>query len=186
MQALQVRKAAVLDYKVSDDPDTMSLKSVIFTKDGDPDLDGDTYDKDIVVTEVEPLPMLPMHDRRQLPVGKVEDVDTSKNIATTEGVIYRNVSKGGDIAILIEKGLIDAVSIGFRALKYEIVRDDDLPWGIGYNYKEIELQEISIVDEPAVPEARITEYKQKTKAERDTLRELYAVTRELQSYMARI
>lgn len=142
------------------DNETMSLEAVIFTKDGEPDLDGDTYDKDIVVSiEKEPLPMLAMHDRYNLPIGKVNEIDDSSDVVTFDGLIYRDISTGSDVAKLIERDLLDSVSMGFYPNKYDVIEDDDLPWGIGFNFTDISLSEISVVDIPAVPEAVITDFK---------------------------
>lgn len=155
-----IRKQCKIIGSKAESKDVMSLVAEIFTKDSEPDADYDTYDKDIIVQSEDPLRTLFMHDRYQKPFGKVNKVNDQDDQVTVEASILRRMTDGNDIAIAIEEELLDSVSMGFKANKYEVIENEDYGWwGFGRNYKDITLTEISIVDVPAVPTARILEAK---------------------------
>ena len=67
-----------------------------------------------------------------------------------KGEIFPDVSRGSDAISLIRRGMIGATSIGFRGKEYEGNKKG------GYDFKEIELVEVSLVKSPANPKAQIT------------------------------
>jgi HK97 family phage major capsid protein/HK97 family phage prohead protease len=105
-----------------------------------------------------PLALLHQHNHSK-PIGKaVFGKPTAKGIQFTAEIASTNVdgelknrldTAWGEVAL----GLIRAVSIGFRPIKYAF-RDDG-----GVDYQEIEIYELSIVTVPALPEAVITQVK---------------------------
>ena len=187
---LVIRKFVKIRRKQTDEPNAkyMELAGSIFQKDAEPDLDGDTYSDEIVVDAMDPLPFMFMHQRSLPNIGRVDEVDAESEEVTVGGVLFRRTNSGNDVAENIEEGMYDAFSMGFIPNEYKIIRDDDLPWGLGYEYLKITLVEVSVVDEPAVPTARITDYKSKSNVrpwlykhyeEQVKIRRLMQVTAEL-------
>lgn len=105
-----------------------------------------------------PLVLLHQHDAKQ-PIGRV----TFKN-PTAKGIEFDaeipQIDEPGSLKDRVDTawgeikyGLVRAVSIGFRPLKYAF-RDDG-----GIDYQEIEIFELSSVSIPALPQAVITAVK---------------------------
>lgn len=118
---------------------------------------GDTVNP-LGVKYLNPLALLWHHDPT-LPIGKVYfDKPTKKGVAfeaeipeVPEG--YGNLKERVDTAWgEVKFGLVRAVSIGFRPLKYAYTDD-------GVDYEESEVYELSTVAIPALPEAVITAVK---------------------------
>jgi len=105
-----------------------------------------------------PVALLHQHNHNK-PIGKaVFGKPTAKGIQFTAEIANTDVSgelknrldtAWGEVSL----GLIRAVSIGFRPIKYAF-RDDG-----GVDYQEIEIYELSIVTVPALPDAVITQVK---------------------------
>lgn len=105
-----------------------------------------------------PMPLLWQHDAHQ-PVGNVEFAKPTKS-----GIPFRaRLAKVEEAGILrdrvdlawqsLKAGLVRAVSIGFRSLAHESMRDG------GLHFKEWEWMELSLVTIPANSEAVITAVK---------------------------
>jgi len=102
-------------------------------------------------------PLLWSHDQRSLPVGKIlwikvagegdeaELIGKARFNETTELAV--------DVAKLVKSGDLTGISVGFRPLEFE-TRDEG-----GREFKSQELLEVSVVNVPANPEARITAFK---------------------------
>lgn len=105
-----------------------------------------------------PLPLLHQHDHDS-PIGKVVfKTPTKKGIEfEAEIPVVEEEGKLRDRLELawaeVKLGLISAVSIGFRPLKYSFLSDG------GVDYQEIEIFELSIVTVPCNAEAVITSVK---------------------------
>lgn len=105
-----------------------------------------------------PLVLLHQHNHEE-PIGQVVfKKPTSKGIdftATIPNVIEPGLLKDRvDMAWgEIKYGLVRAVSIGFRAIKYAFTDDG------GVDFQEVEIYELSSVSIPALPEAVITSIK---------------------------
>lgn len=105
-----------------------------------------------------PMPLLLHHDSR-LPVGHVELAKPTKDGIPFEAKIEQ-LDEEGTLKDRLDEAwqsvklkLIRGVSIGFRALKWEIMKDG------GYNFTEWEWLELSLVTIPANQEATITQIK---------------------------
>lgn len=94
------------------------------------------------------LNMLFQHNRSEI-IGRWENFKIRGNLVIGEGKIYPDVSKGADVMKLISYGNIGATSIGFKAEEY---RYNDKN---GVDYEKISLVEVSMVDAPANPKARL-------------------------------
>jgi HK97 family phage prohead protease len=88
-------------------------------------------------------------------VGKWLEIREDEKGLYVKGQLTPNHSKANDIRALLKHGAIDGLSIG-----YFIVDDEPNGYG-GRNLKQIELIEISIVEEPADLGASITGIKSK-------------------------
>lgn len=117
-----------------------------------------------------PLPLLHQH-RYDSPIGVVrfgkptkQGIEFDAEIPEIDepGLLKDRVDMAwGEI----RHGLVRAVSIGFRALKYAF-RDD------GIDYQEVEIFELSTVTIPALPDAVISSVKAMRPLSADTIREL--------------
>jgi HK97 family phage prohead protease len=99
-----------------------------------------------------PLPLLSQHDHH-LPIGtihvaKVTDgqIEIEAEIAKDTGLEYVETAYKQ-----IKHGLVRGLSIGFRALDYDFIKDSD-----GIRFKQWEMLEVSAVTIPANSEAAIT------------------------------
>lgn len=150
-----VQRAYSLFDVQSVDADQRVFKGIATTP--NPDRVGDTINP-LGVQFKNPLPLLHQHDHDE-PVGLVEfGRPTKDGIAFTaeiprieeEGPLKERVDTAwGEI----KYGLVRAVSIGFRPIKYAF-RDDG-----GIDFQETEVYELSMVTIPANAEAVITAVK---------------------------
>jgi len=118
---------------------------------------GDTINP-LGATFKNPLPLLHQHDHRS-PIGLVRFSKPTKDGIEFEAEIPV-IDEPGPLKDRVDTawgeikhGLVRAVSIGFRALKYAF-RDDD-----GIDFQEVELYELSAVTIPANAEAIISAVK---------------------------
>ncbi len=98
------------------------------------------------------LRMLFQHERSEI-IGKWVSLEIDEKGVLGTGIIFEEVSRGKDVKSLLKRGVLNSVSIGFRATKYKA---NDLG---GYDFTQIELTETSIVDTPANPHALILSVK---------------------------
>ena len=99
--------------------------------------------------------MLFNHDRNQI-LGQWTKFEIQDNNVVGYGK-FSDVTKARDIKTLINDKILNSVSIGFKAIEWDRRDDDDYEYPI--NFKEIDILETSIVDEPANPKADILETK---------------------------
>lgn len=105
-----------------------------------------------------PMPLLWQH-RHDSPVGKVRfDKPTAKGITFTAEL--SQIDEPGTLKDRLDEawqsvklGLVSAVSIGFRALKYDVMSEG------GLRFKETEVYELSLVTIPANSQAIIAAVK---------------------------
>lgn len=105
-----------------------------------------------------PLPLLHQH-RHSEPIGLVKfDKPTAKGIEFEAEIPV--IEEAGPLKDRVDTawgeikhGLVRAVSIGFRPLKYAYKEDG------GIDFQEVEIYELSSVTIPALPEAVITQVK---------------------------
>ena len=89
------------------------------------------------------LRMLKGHNRQDI-IGKWNKLEiTDKGVIAT-GELFVDTTIGKDVRVLIDKGVLNEVSIGFQATDYKFSDDED-----GIVFKEIQLVEVSIVDKAA-------------------------------------
>lgn len=118
-----------------------------------------------------PLPLLHQH-RHDTPIGTVTFGRPTKRGIEFDAEIPdidepAALKERLDVAWgEIKHGLVRAVSIGFRPLKYAYKEDG------GVDYQEVEVFELSSVTIPALPEAVITAVKSMTPIPVDALREI--------------
>ncbi len=109
--------------------------------------------------------MLWQHDPGQ-PIGVWDEVREDATGLWVKGRILAQVEKGREVAVLVEAGAIDGLSIGYRTVKAE--RN-----GKGQRLlSELELWEVSLVTFPMLPEARVAA---KAEALDDDWRDMAAV-----------
>lgn len=102
------------------------------------------------------------HSSRTWPVGSWSDVkkDLKAEPPTTAGK-FNFLPAGGPVEVIdqafwmVQHGAIRTVSIGFMPLELEIIehKNDESPWGYGYDILKSELYECSLVPIPAQPDA---------------------------------
>lgn len=93
--------------------------------------------------------MLYAHDYTSLPIGKCTEVkvDSGKLVATAT---FADHPMAETVLRLVDGGFLNATSVGFRPIRYEINEERR-----GLDFEEQELLEFSIVPVPANPEALI-------------------------------
>lgn len=128
-------------------------------------------DNDIVeskgATFALPLPLLWQHDSNR-PIGEVIEATVSeKGIEFTARIA--KIDEAGSLKDRLDEawqsiksGLVKCVSVGFKALDYEFIKDT-----YGLHVKTWELYELSVVTIPANADAVITSVKQIKKAFND-------------------
>lgn len=110
---------------------------------------------DNTVSKKTTIPMLYNHDRNQV-IGKIDlSLDDSGLIA--KGTFNLNDQKAQNVKDLVDMGALDSMSIGLLVKDYEPV-DAQRPFG-GWNIKDAEVVETSIVTVPANEQALITDVK---------------------------
>lgn len=121
-----------------------------------PDRYGDTIDQtgwDTASYERNPV-LLWAHDYSTPPVGKVGALDKSGDL-TARGIEFTPEAMhpfGAQVGEMVKAGFLNTVSVGFLPKRWEERRDEDGAF-LGYNFKEAELLEISVVPVPANPQA---------------------------------
>ncbi len=108
-----------------------------------------------------PIRMFLGHDRSAGAIGgfPIDKVKEQKQGLKVEGHINLEVQRGQEAFALAKQGVLTDLSIGFMAVNVDFERRSGREIRV---IKEIELSEISIVDEPANPKATITDVKAKT------------------------
>jgi len=134
---------------------------------GNVDLDDDVivvgaFAKTIVAHKARherPVRMLMGHDRFAGLIGgfPIDKVVEQKQGLKVEGQINLEVQRGREAFSLAKMGVLSDLSIGFIATDVEFQKRGQREIRL---IKEIDLREISIVDEPANPKATINEVKQ--------------------------
>lgn len=111
-----------------------------------------------------PIRMFLGHDRFAGAIGgfPIDKVKEQKQGLKVEGHINLEVQRGQEAFALAKQGVLTDLSIGFMATAVDFERRSGKEIRV---IKEIELHEISIVDEPANPKATITDVKADKKAE---------------------
>jgi uncharacterized protein len=100
--------------------------------------------------------MLYQHDPAQ-PIGVWERLHEDARGLFVRGRLTTDVAKARDVRALMKSGAIDGLSIGFKALKGRRNPANGLR-----RLTEIDLWEISVVTFPMLPDARITNVKQRS------------------------
>lgn len=111
------------------------------------DLVGDVVDPAGAVYEL-PVPLLAYHKHDQ-PVGAVTEAHVTERGIRVRAKLSRGVQLADELWTLIKDGAVNAVSIGFRALK-----STPLPSG-GLKYERWRWLELSLTPVPANPDATI-------------------------------
>jgi HK97 family phage prohead protease len=151
----EVKKAYSLFEVKSVDADKRVFEGIATTP--TPDRTNDIV-QPLGVSFKNPLPLLHQHDHSQ-PVGLVEfDRPTEKGIKFRAEI--PNIPEPGALRDRVEMawqeikyGLVRAVSIGFRPIKYAFMDN------LGIDYQEIEVYELSMVTVPANADAVISAVK---------------------------
>lgn len=101
--------------------------------------------------------MLWQHDPK-MPIGRWDLMREDAHGLYVEGQMFLDLEKGREAHTLMKEGVIDSLSIGFQLLKAKRNAEQ------ARQIEEVKLFEISLVTFPANAEARITEYKDLSKA----------------------
>src|SRR5580704_4210724 len=100
------------------------------------------------------------HDSSAPPIGKVSNISVSKNqlVATVQFLTADVYPLADMIFKMYQKGFLNAVSVGFLPIDYEIdMPDEDSASPMGVRFTQVELLEISAVTVPANPEALVVD-----------------------------
>ena len=159
-----IRKQADFIQEFSNDVEEINTIKAIITTFDNTDKVGDIMQKGCLDNfirkfdnnETGVIKMLFNHDRNEI-LGQWIKFEIQDNKVIGIGK-FSDVTKAKDIKTLIEDGILDSVSIGFKAIEWD--RRDDDQYEYPVNFKEIEILETSIVDAPANPNANILETKE--------------------------
>ena len=92
--------------------------------------------------------MLFNHDRAGGPIGRWDSFYEDKTGLMAKGTILGGIQKGSDVVAMLEGKALGSMSVGLRgSVKYNVGRVSHI--------KSTHLVEVSIVDWPANPRARI-------------------------------
>lgn len=95
-----------------------------------------------------PVPLLWMHNHRE-PVGWVRAIDVGTSELRIEAEFATGVGRADEIWAMVDRGLVDSFSIGFRSLQSEPLANG------GLRFTKWELLEVSCVSVPANADAKI-------------------------------
>lgn len=154
--------------------DSTKVISAVMSRVGEVDRDGDMmlkgcFDKALAEFEAMGLSMPFQHDRTEL-VGKWTSMKMEGDDLVGEGEIFTDVGKGADAVKLIQRNVIRGVSLGFRARSWDAMEFFDRDEGneercsYGYDFSDVVIVECSLVDNPALMSAQISEIRQKALA----------------------
>jgi HK97 family phage major capsid protein/HK97 family phage prohead protease len=158
MEQTMNRAYSILNIK-SADKQTRTIKGVATTP--TPDRMGDVIEP-LGVKFKNPMPLLWQH-KSDKPIGQVSFKKPTKDGIDFEAIlpdvsgkpdnseVRKRVEEAWDS---IELGLVGAVSIGFKAIEYNFMKDTD-----GIHFIETEVMELSLVTIPANSEAVISTFK---------------------------
>lgn len=114
---------------------------------GNLDYVGDIIERGAVKTIPSYLPMYWYHDPAEI-VGEWTEFSDDEHGLYAKGHIFTDVSRGADAAALIDHGVLDGLSIGFRNKKSEVRRGTR-------HLMHIDLAEASLTAIPANDQARM-------------------------------
>lgn len=103
-------------------------------------------------------------------IGKWTVMEEDEKGLYVEGELTPGHSKAQDVYALLKHGAISGLSIGYRPVKYEENQNG------GYDLKEIDLVEISVVESPADNNAHVSDIKNIDEA--NSLKEIEAYLRD--------
>lgn len=151
-----IRKAFVTKVDSGEAPRT---KRFTITTDS-VDRDGDTIAVDgwDISNYMKNPVVLWAHDSRTLPIGKALEVIASPGkLSAVDEFTTRELNPLGDMVYnLVDQGFLNAVSVGFRPIKWSFNEDrGGSGWMPAYDFLEQELLEHSVVPIPANPDALI-------------------------------
>ncbi len=115
-----------------------------------------------------PIRMFLGHDRFAGPIGgfPIDKVREQRQGLKVEGHVNLEVQRGKEAFALAQQGVLTDLSIGFFAVETEVESRGGKEVRV---IKEIDLREISIVDEPANPKATITDIKAEQSAKKECI-----------------
>lgn len=91
---------------------------------------------------------------RETPIGTVEVEEDKRGLKVTKGEIFTGAAPTDYAYLMLKKGGVDSMSIGFRTVKDELDRNTGVR-----HLKEIDLWEVSLVTFPANERARVATVK---------------------------
>jgi len=126
---------------------------------GNTDRDSDVFVKGAFAKSIAKKSTVPLcyNHRRDAVIGKLELTDDDKGVFA-KGFLNLADPQAANVYELLKMGALDSMSVGFAVKDYEPV-DIKRPFG-GWNIKEGEIYEGSIVTVPANEEARVTDVKE--------------------------
>jgi HK97 family phage prohead protease len=144
------------DIKVTDGVEIEGYASLFGRKDQGGDVvQAGAYQKSLADLKAKgrSVKMLWQHDPAQ-PIGIWDEVREDARGLYVKGRLLTNVEKGREAVALIEAGAIDGLSIGYRTVRAQKLRDQKDGMAARL-LSELELWEVSLVTFPMLPEARL-------------------------------
>jgi len=128
---------------------------------GNEDLVGDIIEKGAFAECLRTKNKYPLywdHSSKEM-IGSVTVVEDANGLWVSEGKINKGTSRGKDVAALLKGGDLGTMSIGFFVKDYTYdTNDKQREWPIRV-LKSIELREVSLVSDPANPQAKVASVK---------------------------
>lgn len=144
------------DIKVTDGVEIEGYASLFGRKDQGGDVvQAGAYQKSLADLKAKgrSVKMLWQHDPAQ-PIGIWDEVREDTRGLYVKGRLLTNVEKGREAVALIEAGAIDGLSIGYRTVRAQKLRDQKDGMAARL-LSELELWEVSLVTFPMLPDARL-------------------------------
>lgn len=135
-----VRKQTIAGFEISEkDPETFSISG--YALKWGVDAEGDLIPQGSIHPSPNGIVVFYGHNSRDFPMGKITKVYDTPEGLKFEGFLV-NTTRGKEAKALVEHGILDKVSIGARIV--DAIWEEDI-----FVLKKLELQEISLVHNPA-------------------------------------
>ena len=159
------KKFTTLDLKaVSEEGEFEGYASIFGVQDQGGDVvEKGAFKNSLSLRKANGIKMLFQHSPSE-PIGMWTDISEDKKGLKVKGKLLTKVNRAAEVLELMRAGVLEGLSIGFRTIK--AMRDDMT--GVRF-LKEVDLWEISVVTFPMLPVATITNVKNVSKRDVESI-----------------
>lgn len=128
---------------------------------GNEDLVGDIIEKGAFAEGLRTKNKYPLywdHSSKEM-IGSVTVAEDANGLWVSEGRVNKGTSRGKDVAALLKGGDLGTMSIGYFVKDYNYEKPTDEGSFTVRRLKSVELREVSLVSDPANPQAKVASVK---------------------------